>query len=47
MYYADVKNCGASRGFSFIYIYIYIDYADNDRGGGCAQKGKGNSCIRI
>ena len=28
-------------------LYIYIDYADNDRGGGCAQKGKGNSCIRI
>ena len=21
---ADVENCGASRGFGFIYIYIYI-----------------------
>ena len=40
-----MKNCDASRGFS--YIYIYIDYADNGRGGGCAQKDKGSSCIRI
>ena len=31
----------------YIYIYIYIDYADNGRGGGCAQKDKGSSCIRI
>ena len=23
---ADVKNCGVSRVFGFIYIYIYIDY---------------------
>ena len=22
-YCADVENCGASRGFGFIYIYIY------------------------
>ena len=22
---ADVKNCGSSKSFGFIYIYIYID----------------------
>ena len=23
LYYVDVKNCGASKGFNYIYIYIY------------------------
>ena len=23
LYYADVKNCDANKGFNYIYIYIY------------------------